>query len=234
MGAVVTAGAWSTLGSDAPPAPSLSAALGEAPAPRPVSLSPAVPPPAWADVPAQGVAPADLPGRYTAVAGPSFVGYRAREVLGGVGANTVVGRSRDLSASFEFDGARISQLEVTVDMRSLASDDERRDSQLRAQAIESDRFPSARFVVSEPFNLGAVPVEGEELHLVLVGDLTLHGVTRPVTAHVYSARKGEVAVVVGTVEVLFSDFGIRPPRSIVVVSVEDHATVEFQLVFRKS
>lgn len=233
VAAMASAGAWSMFGSEAAPPASLSTALREA-APRPVTLSAAAPAPAWADVPGQGIAPADLAGRYHVVAGTSFVGYRAKEVLGGVGGNTVVGRSRDLAGTFEFDGERASGLEVTVNMLALTSDDRRRDAQLRTQAIESERFPTARFTISEPFSIGAVPPEGEELHLVLVGDLTLHGVTRPVTAHVYSARRGELAVVVGNTEVLFSDFGIARPQSIVVAAVEDHATAEFQLIFKKA
>ena len=173
-------------------------------------------------------------GRYQVVAGPSFVGYRVKEQLAGLGSNVAVGRSNDVTASFMFDGRNVSDLDITVNMRALKSDDSRRDAQLRTQAIESERYPTAHFVVTTPFGVGAAPAEGEELHAVLIGDLTLHGVTRPVTAHVYSTRKGETAIVVGTTDVLFSDFGIKPPQSIIVASVEDHAIVEFQLIFKKA
>lgn len=236
VGALAAVGAWTALRAAPPPPASLAAALQEVSTsvPRAVALSPAVSVPEWAAIPGQGAAPADLAGHYAIVSGPSFAGYRVKEVLGGLGANTVVGRSRDVSASFAFDGRLVSDLDVTVDLRALTSDDERRDGQLRMQALESDRYPTARFAVSTPFSIGAVPPEGEELHVVLYGDLTLHGVTRPVIAHVYGARKGELAVLVGTTDVLFSDFGIKRPQSIVVVSVDDYAVVEFQLVFKKT
>lgn len=232
IGAAGMFGAWTVFRADAPAPASLADALRQVP--QPVATSPAVEAPSLALVAGSGNAPVDLTGRYQTVGGPSFVGYRVKERLAGAGSNVAVGRSGDVSGSFAFDGRLISDLDVTVDLQALQSDDARRDLQLRTQAIESARYPSARFVVTAPFSIGAVPSEGEETHLVLVGDLTLRGVTRPVTAHVYGALKGEHAVVVGTAEILFSDFGIQPPRSIVVVSVEDHATVEFQLIFKKA
>ncbi|TAJ16613.1 MAG: YceI family protein [Dehalococcoidia bacterium] len=233
---IVALGAWSLLHAGEPAPASLANALRDATpdGPRPIALSPAVQIPELSQVAPAGVAPADLTGRYRVVAGPSFVGYRVKETLAGLGSNVAVGRSREVTASFAFDGRMVAGLEVSVDMRALKSDDTRRDGQLRTQAIEADRFPSARFAIPTPFNIGAAPAEGEELHLVLVGDLTLHGVTRPVTAHLYGARKGELAVVSGFTEVLFSDFGIKPPQSIVVASVDDLAIVEFQLIFKKA
>jgi polyisoprenoid-binding protein YceI len=229
-------GAWSLLHASQPAPASLADALREvAPtAAQPIALSPAVQVPELSQVVPAGVAPLDLTGRYQLVTGPSFVGYRVKETLAGLGSNVAVGRCREVTATFAFDGRMVSGLDVAVDMRALKSDDARRDTQLRTQAIEADRFPTARFAIPTPFSIGAAPAEGEELHLVLVGDLTLHGVTRPVTAHLYGARKGELVAVSGFTEVAFADFGIKPPQSIVVASVGDFAIVEFQLIFRKA
>ena len=234
IGALGAFGAW-TLGSDAPAAASLGEALRQAPAaPPPIALSVSVAEPALNLISGSGAVQLDGAGRYQVVVGPSFVGYRVKEVLAGLGSNVAVGRSSEVVASFAFDGRNLSNLHVSVNLRALKSDDSRRDAQLRTQAIESDRFPSAHFVFVGPTNIGGVPAEGEEAHVILIGDLTLHGVTRPVTAHIYGARKGELTVVVGHTEVLFSDFGIKPPQSIVVASVDDRATVEFQLIFKKA
>ncbi len=235
VGALGAFGAWTLLRSDTPAPASLSEALRQAPAaPPPIALSVPVAEPALNLISGSGTVQLDGAGRYQVVVGPSFVGYRVKEVLAGLGGNVAVGRSSEVAASFAFDGRNLSNLDVSVNLQALKSDDARRDAQLRTQAIESERFPSARFVFAGPTNIGGVPAEGEEAHVILVGDLTLHGVTRPVTAHIYGARKGELTVVVGTTEVLFSDFGIKPPQSIVVASVEDHATVEFQLIFKKA
>ncbi len=236
LGAVLAFGAWTALRSEAPAPASLAEALRQAtpPAPRPIGLAPTVPTPELASVPASGSAVADSAGRWAIVAGPSFVGYRVKENLAGLGTNVAVGRSNDFVGTFAFDGRSVSELDVTANLEALKSDDDRRDGQLRTQALESARFPSARFVIATPFSIGAVPAEGDEAHVILIGDLTLHGVTRPVTAHIYGTRKGELVVVVGQTEVLFSDFGISPPQSIVLVLVEDHAVVEFQLIFKKA
>ena len=41
-----------------------------------------------------------------------------------------------------------------------------------------------------------------------------------------------VAVVVGSIDVTFSDFDVEAPSSRIVVSVEDHGTLELQILLR--
>jgi hypothetical protein len=43
---------------------------------------------------------------------------------------------------------------------------------------------------------------------------------------------GNVVTVAGSIEIRFADYGITPPSSFVVLSVEDHGTAEFQLHLR--
>ncbi len=44
---------------------------------------------------------------------------------------------------------------------------------------------------------------------------------------------GDVIVVVGSSEVVLSDYGVPTPRSAAVISVEDHGIMEFQLYFTR-
>ena len=39
--------------------------------------------------------------------------------------------------------------------------------------------------------------------------------------------------VTGSVDILFVDYGIAQPTSFLVLSIEDHGTMEFQLDFRR-
>ena len=44
----------------------------------------------------------------------------------------------------------------------------------------------------------------------------------------------DVVTVMGTIDVAFADYGIERPTSFLVLSIEDHGTMEFHLHFRKT
>jgi polyisoprenoid-binding protein YceI len=164
----------------------------------------------------------------------SFVGYRVNETLGTIGATTAVGRTPDVSGSLTVDGTTISAAEMSADLTTLRSDDGRRDGQLRRQAIETDTFPTATFVLTEPIELTGSPAEGEEVSVTATGQFTLHGVTRTVQIPLQARLSSGVVTVVGSLEVLFADYGIEKPRAQIVVDVEDHGVMEFQLHFTRA
>lgn len=179
-------------------------------------------------------APIDLKGRWEVAPGASsFVGYRVREQLARVGANTAVGRTQAVSGSLQFDGSSITSVELVADLTSLRSDESLRDGTLRRQGLEIDRFPSAKFVLTQPIPVGAQPAQGARVQATATGDLTLHGVTRRVAIDLEGQLSGGLVLVVGSLEILFADYGIQPPRAASVLSVEDKGTLELQLSFTK-
>lgn len=72
----------------------------------------------------------------------SFVGYRVQEELVGIGGNTAVGRTPDVSGTMTTVGLTLTKAEFTANLQTLASDESQRDNRLRQQALESDRFPT--------------------------------------------------------------------------------------------
>jgi polyisoprenoid-binding protein YceI len=165
--------------------------------------------------------------------GSSFAGYRVGQQVAGIGGETVVGRTASVEGSLSFDGTAITSTEVTVDMAGLDSGESLRDSVLRNQAIETVRFPTASFVLTQPMPVN-VPAEGEMVRRTVSGDLTLHGVTRAVDVDVQAVLRGGRLIVVGSSEVRFADFNISPPRGPAqVLSVEDRGTMEVQLTFER-
>jgi polyisoprenoid-binding protein YceI len=128
----------------------------------------------------------------------------------------------------------ISAVDVTVDMTTLQSDDDRRDGQLRRQSIETDRFPTSTFRLTSPIELGAVPADGSSISATATGELTLHGVTKAVEVPIQATLAGDVVTVTGQIEILFADYDIDRPTSFLVLSIEDHGIMEFQLHFRRS
>jgi polyisoprenoid-binding protein YceI len=164
----------------------------------------------------------------------SFVGYRVQEELANIGAATAVGRTPDVTGAVTFAGTTVTAVEMTADLTTLQSDEERRDGQLRRQALETDTYPTATFTLTEPVDLGSVPVDGQVVTATATGDLTLHGVTRSVAIPIEARLSGDVVSVTGSTEILFSEYGISQPQSFVVLSVDDSGVMEFQLHLRKS
>lgn len=163
----------------------------------------------------------------------SFVGYRVDETLASNKANTAVGRTPQVSGTLVLAGQSITSVDITADLTRLVSDDDRRDGRLRDQAIETSQFPQATFRLSSPIDLGSVPADGATITVNAVGDLTLHGVTRNVTVPIEARLSGDIVTVTGSIDILFSDYSIERPTSFLVLSIEDHGIMEFQLLFRR-
>jgi polyisoprenoid-binding protein YceI len=164
----------------------------------------------------------------------AFVGYRVQEELANIGAATAVGRTPNVTGSLTFDGTTVSAAAFTADLTTLQSDEDRRDGQLRNQALETARYPTATFTLTEPIELAAAPADGEVVTATATGDLTIHGVTKSVSIPIEAKRSGDVVTVTGSTEILFSDYGMSSPRSFMVLSIADSGTMEFQLQLTKA
>ncbi|NYI77395.1 YceI family protein [Nocardioides panzhihuensis] len=165
---------------------------------------------------------ADSTGTWT-VSDGSYAGYRLDEVLRGEDV-TVTGRTEDVTGDVTVADGEVTEASIEVKVATIATDSENRDGYFRENAIEADQFPTATFELTEPAALeeGATEVE-------LVGDLTVHGETRPVTVDAEVGGDGASALqVVGSVPVTFADFGIEAPN-LGFVSVEDTGSIEFSL-----
>ena len=162
----------------------------------------------------------------------SYAGYRVGEELANIGTTEAVGRTPMVSGSLEIDGSTVLAAEIEVDLPSIVSDRPRRDGLVR-QSLKADRFPTAKFVLKGPLEIGELPPEGEEVNLTASGDFSVHGVTRPVSVSLAAARQGDLIVVGGSFEIRFEDYEIVPPRVSIVLSVADVATVEWLLNFTR-
>ena len=159
----------------------------------------------------------------------SEFGYRVEEVLAGVN-TTAVGRSNEISGLMTVAGTSIPVVDIEVQVASITSDESRRDGQFTGRIMNADEFPTATFALTQPIELGTLPAGGEPITASATGDLTLRGVTNEVTFDVTAQANGELIGVLGSIPVLFSDYGIDNP-SFGGVTTEDNGLVEFVLVF---
>lgn len=160
----------------------------------------------------------------------SWVGYRIDEVLGnGIGAVTAVGRTPTVSGSIEVVQGSLVSAEIRADLRNLKSDKTFRDGKV-LKALNVDLHPEALFVLGAPLPLAD---GAEELSTTATGALTVNGVPVSVEADLGATLVGEVLTVVGSLPVVLADHGLEAPSAPIVVSVEPHGIVEFQLFFTK-
>jgi polyisoprenoid-binding protein YceI len=176
-------------------------------------------------------------GTWTVKPGTSqnFVGYRVTEKLfANISETEATGRTDNVDATMTIDGTTVSDVTVTADLRDLTSDNNFRDGRIRSEGLESDQFPEAKFVLGEPITLSAAPAAGETLKTEAKGKFTLHGVTKDVTISLEGRWDGKQVQVVGSMPIVFSDYGITAPTAPAVASVDDHGEMELQLFFDQS
>jgi polyisoprenoid-binding protein YceI len=181
---------------------------------------------------------ASIPGTWT-IAADSIVGYRVREKLASLSADSdAVGRTNAItgSATIASSGGTLSvtAAEFSVDMTSITSDRQMRDNRLRNDGIQTDSFPTSTFKLTTPVALPANVSTGDVVDVTLHGDLTLHGVTKTVDIPAKAQVNGSQIQVLGTLSFPFSDYAINAPNIGGFVAVEDHGTLEFQVNLTKA
>ena len=123
--------------------------------------------------------------------------------------------------------------QFTVDLRNLESDESRRDDRVQ-DALETDAYPYTTVTFSKVIGYDPSIPEGEVQTMQLTGTLDLHGVQREVTWEVEAFREGNVISALATTTVYFQDFDITPPTFFGLVSIDDKATLQVQLIAQPS
>jgi polyisoprenoid-binding protein YceI len=168
----------------------------------------------------------------------SQAGYRVREKLASLSApSDAVGRTTavtgTLSLSQDASGYAVTTTNISVDVSKLTSDQSRRDQRIHSQGLESDRYPTATFKLTSPIALAVDAANGQTIHVSATGDLTIHGVSKNVTIPIDARMTGSKIELVGSITFPFSQFGMTPPSIGGFVSVENNATLEFQLLLTR-
>ena len=175
--------------------------------------------------------------RYDVVPEGSEVRYRVREQLVGLSfPNDAVGATGAVEGAIVLDAqGRLvpGQSRVTVDLRTLRSDEPRRDNYLRRNTLETERYPTVTFLPAEARGLPVPLPESGTVPFELAGDLTVKEVTRRVSWSATASFEGPRVAVRARTAFRFGDFGLRVPRVSVVLSVDDDIKLEADLVLRR-
>jgi polyisoprenoid-binding protein YceI len=129
----------------------------------------------------------------------------------------------------EEDGTIGPNSKFTVDFRKIKSDDEDRDFDVTENIIEVAKYPEGTFVpkelrgVAKPLPTSG-PIKGQ-----LAGDLTVHGVTKPVVFELDGQVDPTSFKGTGKTKTLISDFGMKIPSLAILLRVADEVNAEVTL-----
>jgi polyisoprenoid-binding protein YceI len=177
---------------------------------------------------ATGTVPTPTAGASSATAGvmrfvidpaQSSAKYVVRETLRGLETNAVGetrdGANPDVSGEIYLtrEGLHTAQPSTfRVDLRTIASDESMRDNFVRQNTLRTNQFPFAEFTVKSVTGFPSSYTENAQVQLTLSGDMTIRGVTKPVTFTVLARQAGDTLTATADADFKMTDFGITPPE----------------------
>ncbi|MBX3010045.1 MAG: YceI family protein [Caldilineaceae bacterium] len=201
------------------------------------TVAPTAPPTAQSQQPlAEGaqrfvVVPAESSAAYV-VSEEFFAGALSKYGIA-AGLGEVTGRTNEIAGELQLRLAdpqnALALAEFTVNLPALTSDRSQRDSWIRDNALESNRFPVAHFVATAIQNAPASYTEGTEVTFQLLGDLTVREVTQPVTFTVTATLADGTIKGVATAPMQITDFGFDPPSFANTLTVANDFTIRIEL-----
>jgi polyisoprenoid-binding protein YceI len=203
-------------------------------APKPLSLST---PSATAST-ATSPAATGLAGTWTVGSG-SIARYHVNEKFAGqASSHEAVAETSAVTGTLSVAGSsgtlQATGINVVADLSSLHSVDQvagfnvsNRD-RIVSQTLSVQQFPKATFK-ADSFAIPGGLESGQVVTASVVGQLTIHGVTRSVTASIQQVQlTGSTVQALGTIAVVMTDFGVSPPALPITV-VQPQVTIEFKL-----
>ncbi len=173
---------------------------------------------------------------YTISGDGSVARYRAQEELASIGANEAVGETNAIVGQIllDADGTPLPCSRFDVDLRTLTSDESRRDNFLYDNTLETGQYPLATFVLTGVEGLDGSLAEGEATDVTLVGNLTIHGVEKSVTWDATVTRDGDALTGTASMRFNMADFDIQEPVVGPVLSVDESIQLEVEIAAQRA
>jgi polyisoprenoid-binding protein YceI len=168
---------------------------------------------------------------YTIVSDKSQASYQAQEQLAGKGANTAIGSTNAFIGTIMFDssGMPLACSRFDVDLRTLKSDESRRDNFLYSNTLETGTYPLATFILTSVEGMSGPLADGQETNFTLIGNLTIHGVTKLVAWDATVTKNGDTITGTATTNFSMPDFNITPPKVGPVLSLDENVTLKMEI-----
>jgi polyisoprenoid-binding protein YceI len=109
---------------------------------------------------------------------------------------------------------------MQVDLRTLKSDDSTRDNFIRRSTLQSDQFPIAEYVITGVEQWNGPLQNGQQATFKLVGMMTIHGVTKPITFDTTATMSPDGLTGTAKTAFTFQDFGMNTPSTPIVKATD--------------
>jgi polyisoprenoid-binding protein YceI len=129
--------------------------------------------------------------------------------------NDAIGTTHSVQGSFSIrTGASplVAAMNITVDLRTLKSDAQRRDNYIQQNTLQTDTYPYAKFVSVSTKDLPTSYTDGQTVHFQLTGNLTMHSKTNKEVFDVQGKVVGKTITGTATSTIYMTDFGMQPPN----------------------
>jgi polyisoprenoid-binding protein YceI len=164
----------------------------------------------------------------------SFFGGALAKYGIAAGNNKTTGGTQQITGQLQLNlddlSAALGDNSFTVQLNTLASDQDRRDQWIRDNGPTFNQFPDATFVAKSIEGAPSAYDNGQEVGFKLSGDLTVRNITKPVTFDVNAKLAGDTLSGTATTSVKLTDFGIEPPNFANTLTVEDEFTIQVDFV----
>lgn len=149
--------------------------------------------------------------------------------------NDAIGETKEVKGAIVLDGSGAidrERSEIIVDLRTIVSDEPRRDRFLGQNVLESRKFPLAKMAFEELNGLPwPLPKSGSS-NFMLSGLATVHGETELLTWSVRSEFSDGIITGLAETDFKFEKFGMSVPSLVFIVSVEDKIRLEVELILQ--
>jgi polyisoprenoid-binding protein YceI len=176
------------------------------------------------------------------VASGTKVSYRVREQLAGINfPDDAIGTTESITGALVIlpDGSiDSSKSKLTIDLRALKSDQDMRDGYVQERTLETKKFPNAEFVPRKLQGV-TIPIPAPDRStgqsgFQLVGDLTVHGVTKEVTLSGYATFSRDLIAGRATTDFTFATFGLTKPSLARLLSVDDKIELDLEFKLKRN
>jgi polyisoprenoid-binding protein YceI len=190
---------------------------------------------AQAQPPARGGAPAPDPTKpqKLEITTGSTARYKVTEQLAGISfPSEAVGTTQAITGALIInpDGTFAAGSKISVDLRTIASDQGMRDNYVRTRTLETEKFPMMEVVPKKANGLPFPLASGSQAQVgfQLVTDVTLHGVTKEVTWNVVAVLGPQQVGGRATTTFDFAMFNMTKPSLARLMSVDDKIGLEIE------
>jgi polyisoprenoid-binding protein YceI len=162
--------------------------------------------------------------------------YKAQEELANKGANEAVGKTNAFVGQILLDdqGWPLACSRFDVDLRTLTSDESRRDNFLYTNTLETQTYPLATFILTSVEGLDKPLADGEETQVRLIGNLTIHGETKLIAWDATIKMDGDTLTGTASTSFNMADFNITSPKVGPVISIDDTIKLEIDMTAKKA